>query len=264
MNSPKAYKNFLLEINDGIAIFSINRPNVRNALNDECWRELDDFMTYAEQNEDIRVIIITGAGEKAFVSGADINSFSFVRTAADAIKPRVADIACEKIENGSKPVIAAVNGYAFGGGCELALTCDLRIVSENAQFGLPETNLGIVPGWGGTQRLSRLVGIGRAKEMILGGRVVKGQEAVAWGMAMKCVPLSDLMDETKKLAEALKQKGPLAIALAKRLIRHSASTDLSAGLMMEAMGVSILLESEDRKEGADAFFNKRKPEFKGR
>jgi enoyl-CoA hydratase len=163
-----------------------------------------------------------------------------------------------------KPVIAAVNGYAFGGGWELAITCDLRIVSENAQFGLPEANLGIIPGWGGTQRLSRIVGIGRAKEMILGGRTIKGQEAVDIGMAIKCVPLEKLMEEAIALANVVKNKGPLSIAMAKKLIKHSATIDLEAGILMETLGLSILMESEDKKEGSSAFLNKRKPEFKGR
>lgn len=264
MSEKREYKNFLLEVKDGIAIFSVNRPEVRNAINEDCWKEIDDFISYADTCDDIKVIIITGTGEKAFVAGADISKFAGERTAADSIKPRYATIACNRIENSMKPVIAAVNGYAFGGGCELAITCDLRIVSENAQFGLPEANLGIIPGWGGTQRLSRIVGIGRAKEMILGGRTIKGQEAVDIGMAIKCVPLEKLMEEAIALANVVKNKGPLSIAMAKKLIKHSATIDLEAGILMETLGLSILMESEDKKEGSSAFLNKRKPEFKGR
>ena len=262
MQMEKSYENFLLEVNDGIATFTVNRENIMNAVSEDCFRELYEFLCDAEKDPDIKAIILTGAGRKAFVAGADIKGFSGNR-AATALQPRWSDLACDKLENGPKPVIAAVNGYAFGGGCEIALACDIRIASENARFALPETKLGIIPGWGGTQRLSRIIGVGRAKEMILAGREYTGQEAVTAGMAMKCVALDDLMGEAMKVAEQFKLRAPLATAVAKRLIRHSVSTDIAAGTFMEAMGVSLLLETEDRKEGSDAFFNKRKPEFKG-
>lgn len=260
----KHYENFLLDVENGIAVFTVNKPHVHNAFSDDCWRELREFMEWAEDSDEIKAIIITGAGKKAFVSGADVNKFAKPRTAEYGIKQRDLDYALRAIETGSKPVIAAVNGYAFGGGCELALACDIRICSENAQFGLPETKLGIIPGAGGTQRLSRIVGIGRAKEMILGGRILKGQEAVDAGLAMKCVLLDDLLNEAKSLAEVMIQRAPLAMAVVKRLILSSATTDIETGLRSEALALMVLMGTEDRSEGVTAFKEKRKPVFKGK
>ena len=262
--SEKVFENFLLEIEDGIAVFTVNKPQVHNAFSDDCWRELREFMEWVEENDEIKAVIITGAGQKAFVSGADVNKFAKPRTAEYGIKQRDLDYALRMIETGSKPVIAAVNGYAFGGGCEIALACDIRLCSENAQFGLPETKLGIIPGAGGTQRLSRIVGLGRAKEIILGGRILKGQEAVDAGLAMKCVPQEQLLDEAKALANVMIQRAPLAMAVVKRLILSSATTDIETGLRAEALALMVLMGTEDRQEGVTAFKEKRKPDFKGR
>ncbi len=262
--AEKTFQNFLLEIENGIAVFTVNKPHVHNAFSDDCWEELREFMEWAEDNEDIKAIIITGAGQKSFVSGADVNKFAKPRTAEYGIKMRDLDYALRLIELGPKPVIAAVNGYAFGGGCEIALACDIRICSENAQFGLPETRLGIIPGAGGTQRASRIVGIGRAKEMILGGRIFKGQEAVDVGLAMKCVPLDQLLDEAKAVAAVMAERAPLSTAVAKRLIHSSATTDLDTGLRAEALALMVLMGTEDRQEGVTAFKEKRKANFKGR
>lgn len=262
MGNYKTYENFLLEIKDGVAVFTINREKVLNAVSEACFRELYEFLCEAESDEDVKVIIFTGAGKKAFISGADISGFSGARS-TNGLLPRWADRASCKLETCAKPVIAAVNGYAFGGGFELALACDIRIVSENARFGLPEPKLGLTPGLGGTQRLSRVLGVGRAKEVILAGREYTGKEAVEVGLAMKCVPLDDLMDEAMKVARQLMNRAPLALAVSKRLILHSTSTDIDAGIYMEAMGFSILMGTEDRKEGTAAFKEKRTPEFKG-
>ena len=152
----------------------------------------------------------------------------------------------------------------MGGGCEIALACDIRMAADNAAFGLPEAGLGILPGCGGTQRLSKLVGLGRAKEVVLAGRIISGQEAAQFGLAYKCVPQAELMQETLKVADSMLQKGPLALRLCKRLISASMSTDQETGLLLEAFGLSILLDSADKAEGIDAFFAKRKPEYKGR
>ena len=262
MSTNKTYENYLLEVKDGIAVFTINREKVLNAVNDACFRELYEFLCEAETDEEIKVIIFTGAGKKSFISGADISGFGKSKTTAGVL-PRWGDLAAQKLETCAKPVIAAINGYAFGGGFELALACDIRIVSENARFGLPEPKLGLVPGLGGTQRLARVVGIGRAKEVVLAGREYKGAEAVDVGLAIKCVPQEELMDEAFKIARQMMSRAPLALAIAKKLILHSTNANIDAGIYMEAMGFSVLMGTEDRKEGTTAFKEKRTPEFKG-
>jgi enoyl-CoA hydratase len=170
----------------------------------------------------------------------------------------------KKIEDSSKVVIAAVNGYAFGGGCEIALACDIRIISNNAIFGLPEVGLGILPGAGGTQRLSKLIGLGRAKEVILASKTINSTEALEYGLAAKSVKVEDLMSETHALAGRVMKNAPLALRLCKRLINASVSTDQETGMLLELFGLSILMNSEDKMEGIDSFLNKRKPEFKGK
>lgn len=256
------YNNFKLEIENGIAVFMVNRPEVRNAMNDECWKELGQFMDSVEYNDGVKVVIITGAGEKAFVAGADISVLRD-RTGVDALNMS-ANNSLKKIENSSKPIIAAINGYAFGGGCELSLACDIRIVSDNARMGLPEANLGILPGLGGTQRLTRIVGVGIAKEMIMAGRVIRGPEAVDIGLAYKCVELQDLRKEAFKVAEAMMTKAPLSMGIAKKLIQSALSVDLDSGILMERYASGILMSSEDKLEGTSAFLEKRTAEFKGK
>ncbi len=262
MTNQNEYKNYLLSVEDGIATLTINRPEKRNAMNNECYSELNDFMSYAETSDDIKVIIITGAGDKAFVAGADITA---IATATGPTNMKGSSKgALLKMENSMKVIIAAVNGFAFGGGFELALACDIRIASENALFGLPETGLGLLPGAGGTQRLSRLAGIGVAKDVILGGRIITAAEAPSLGIAMKSVPAANLMAECKKIASDIAKKGPLAIALAKKAINVSLDTDRSTGLLLEQLAFGILLDSEDKKEGTTAFMEKRTPVFIGR
>ncbi|MBQ1434456.1 MAG: enoyl-CoA hydratase/isomerase family protein [Clostridia bacterium] len=262
MNTEKKYENFLLEVKDNVAIFTINREKVLNAVSQACFRELYEFLCEAEEDPDIKVIILTGAGRKAFISGADISEFSSSGTTS-ALKTRWADLAANKLETGAKPVIAAVNGYAFGGGFEITLACDIRIASENARFGLPEPKLGLIPGLGGTQRLAKIIGVGRTKEVVIAGREITGPEAAEMGLVMKCVPLDDLMDEAMALAKKIATRAPLAISVAKKLILHSMSANLDAGLYLEALGFSLLMVTEDTKEGTAAFREKRKPQFKG-
>jgi len=256
------FKNFLVNIENKVAVLTINRPEVRNAMNSEYWEELGRFFDAINQDDNVQVVVITGAGDKAFIAGADLNSLK-TRRAVDALYG-TGQIVVKKIEECSKPVIAAVNGLAFGGGCEITLACDIRMVAENAAFGLPEAGLGILPGLGGTQRLSKIVGMGRAKEVILAGRTISAQEAVQFGLAYKCVPQADLLKETMAVAKAMQQKGPLALRLCKRLITASMSTDQETGMLLELLSFGITLESEDKAEGMEAFFAKRKPEFKGR
>lgn len=256
------YKNFILTTENKIAILKINRPELRNALNSECWLELGHFLDDANTNDDIAVVILTGAGDKAFIAGADLKSLQ-TKTAVDVLYGTGQNVV-KKIEECSKPVIAAINGLAFGGGCEITLACDIRIVADNAMFGLPEAALGILPGTGGTQRLSKLIGLGRAKEVIMAGRVLTAQEAVQFGLAYKCVAQADLMKEALAVAETMMQKGPMALRLCKKLVNASLSTDQEAGMLLELYGLSLLMNSEDKAEGINAFFEKRKPAYKGR
>lgn len=256
------YKYFLLEVQDGIAVFTVNRPEALNAMNNACWQELYDFMAWAQTEPSIRVIVFTGAGEKAFVAGADIKEINGM-TPLEAFDT-VGLKASRLIENGSKPTIAAVNGFAFGGGCELAVSCDIRLASENAVFGLPETSLGIIPGLGGTQRITKLVGMGLAKEMVLAGRNLKGPEAAAAGLVMKCVPAAQLMDEAKAVAKKIMERGPLATTFAKKILNLSAHTDVDTGLLVENLGFTALMSTADMKEGTAAFMEKRSAEYKGK
>ena len=255
-------KNFKLEIDEGIAILTLNREESRNSISNECWFEIARFFDYADTNDEIKVIILTGAGSKTFASGQDIKTLP-PKKGIEGIRSLSREPLL-KIENNFKPVIAAINGYAFGGGCEVALACDIRIVADHAKIGFPEPNLGIMPAAGGTQRLSRLVGIGRAKEVILAGRILNAEEAVNMGFAMKSVPIENLIDEAKKVAEVMLSKGPVALALAKRAINASMYTDLNTGLLLENLAFDVLLETEDKIEGATAFIEKRKADFKGK
>jgi enoyl-CoA hydratase len=258
------FKNFLLSVEDGIAIFTINRPEVRNAMNPECHTDIINFMRYADSCDDIRAIIITGAGDKAFIAGADISELEKA-TGVGHFKTHASEVNCyELIEKSIKPVIAAINGFCFGGGFELALVCDIRIASEKAMFGLPEAKLGILPGAGGTQRLSRMAGIGVAKDVILAGRMLSAADAYNYGIAMKTVPAENLIAESKKIASDILERGPLSIALCKRLINASLDTNKETGLLLETLGLCLTMETEDKKEGTSAFLNKRPAVFKGR
>ena len=255
------FKNFILLEEGAVAIFASNRPEVLNALNPDSLNDLFKFADYLEQAEHIRAGILTGVGEKAFIAGADIGNVQH-QTGTQTFGAKLSRI-CMLLENCSKPVIAAVNGYAFGGGFELALACDVRIASENAVFGLPETNLGLIPGGGGTQRLARMTTPGIAKDMILAGRTLSPQEAVQFGLVMKTYPAEGFMDAAKKLANKIAMRGPLALQLGKRVINASVYTDLSTGCMMENLAFAFLVDSKDKKEGTAAFLEKRKPQFTG-
>jgi enoyl-CoA hydratase len=256
------FKNFTFELADGIAVFTLNRAEFRNSISNECWDEISRFFEYADTCDDIRVVILTGAGTNSFASGQDIKSFTKKR-GIDGIRSLSREPLL-KIENNYKPVIAAVNGYAFGGGCELALACDIRILASHAKVGFPEPNLGIIPAAGGTQRLSRLIGVGRSKEVILAGRILDADEAVNMGFAMKSVPIENLLDEAKEVAKVMLSKGPVALALAKKAINASMYTDINTGLILENFAFDVLLETEDKAEGAKAFLEKRKANFAGK
>lgn len=258
----KEYQYFLLDVDEtGIATLTVNRPEKMNALNNECWADFLSFFTAVDDDPDIHVIIVTGAGDKAFIAGADINAL-VEKKPVDCIRNN-GQKALTAIENCSKPVIAAVNGYAFGGGCELSIACDFRLVSENAIFALPEVGLGILPGAGGTQRLTRLIGLGRAKEIILAGKKVKADEAVQIGLASQCVPQAELMAKAKKLAAKIMANGPVGVRLAKLVVQNSLSASQDVGMLMEKLALGLLCGTSDKHEGTSAFLEKRAPQFKG-
>jgi len=258
------YKSLLYSKEEGIGIVTINRPESLNALNGEVFTELYKLFQEIEDDQDVRVVILTGSGEKAFIAGADIAEMqpqSSVEIRSFIDKGRRAS---DRIYTLSKPVIAAINGFALGGGCELAMCCDLRVASENAKFGQPEINLGAIPGGGGTQRLSRLIGMTRAKELIYTGNAIDANTAFTMGLVNKVVPPESLMAEAKELARKLLSKSSIALALAKKAITSGANMNLPSGLDLEAECFALVFATEDQKEGMSAFLQKRKPEFKGK
>ena len=249
-----------VDVTDGIALVTVNRPEVRNAINATVLRAITETLAALAENEDVQVLVFTGAGDKAFVAGADINELA-VRTPKDGLKATMQGV-YEKVEQFPKPTIAAVNGYAFGGGHELALACDIRIASTNAQFALPETGLGIMPAAGGTQRLAKLVGLGRATEIVLTGRRVKADEALDMGLVTQVVEPDELLITARETAQAIMAKGPLAIQLAKTVIRHGFDVDHQTGILLERLAQSVLYSSAEKAEGTTAFLEKRAPDFR--
>ena len=254
----------LFQQEDGIGIITINRPGALNALNPEVLKALENALEKAERDEKVKVILITGSGEKAFVAGADIAEMSKMspREARDFSK--LGQKVFRKIEQMEKPAIAVVNGYALGGGLELAISCDYILASENAQLGQPEVDLGIFPGFGGTQRLPRILGKLRAKELIFWGERIPAQKALEIGLVNEVAPQDKLMERARELAKKLMNKGLIAIGLAKRAIEQGTDLDLDSGLLIEQTLFSLCFDTQDQKEGMKAFLEKRKPEFKGK
>lgn len=253
-----------IEVEEGIGILTIDRPEALNALNLEILRGLRDLLREVERREDIRALIITGAGGRAFVAGADIGEMKPLKPLHTREFASLGHEVTRLLERMEKPVIAAINGYALGGGCELALACDLRVAVEEAKLGLPEVSLGIFPGFGGTQRLTRLVGRGRASEMILTGDPVGAATAERIGLVNRVVHRENLLSEAKRMANTMLERGPLALKLAKAAIHQSQETGLTAGLAFELEAFSLIFSTEDKEEGLKAFLEKRKPSFKGR
>lgn len=255
------FENILVYKDGVIGVIKINRPEVRNALDARTQSEIDQALDLWEKNEEIKVIVLTGEGEKSFAAGADIRQLQ-EKTAQDALVPGLSGL-CRKIENYNKVTFAVINGYALGGGCELALACDIRVAAESAKFGLPELNLSIIPGGGGTQRLARIVGKGRAMDMILTGEIISAKKAEEIGLVSTVVPVEDLWNTVLNKTSKILEKGPLAVRLAKLVINCGFDADMGTGLMLEKLAQSILFSSQDKLEGTTAFLEKRSPNYKG-
>lgn len=257
----ETFETILFEKDRSIASVTINRPEKLNALNRKAKSELRAVFSRLKDDEDVRVVVLMGAGEKSFVAGTDIQELSELDQEKGKEFSAGGQELLNLIENLGKPVIAAVNGYALGGGCELALACHLRIASENAKFGQPEVNLGVIPGYGGTQRLARLVGNGRAMELILTGNQVDSQEALRIGLVNMVVPLAELRKAAKELAHSIASKPQIAVRLAIKAVNMTEETNLTDGQELEATLFGLCCATEDFREGVTAFLEKRKPSF---
>ncbi len=250
--------NLKLEVENEIAVLTIDRPKALNALNSETLDELTEVLTEIEGRDDIKVVILTGSGEKSFVAGADIaEMINFTAPEARAFGMR-ASVPFFKLQNMRQVTIAAVNGFALGGGCEISMACDIRIASDNAVFGQPECGLGIIPGFGGTQRLARLVGMGRAKEIIFTCQNIDAEEAYRIGLVNKVVPQAELMDTAKKMASKILRNGSYAVSIAKAAINNGYDMDIKNAVEMEANLFGVVNDTHDKKEGMSAFLEKRK------
>ncbi len=258
-----SYETLLVERRGRVAVITINRPQKLNALNIQTRAEGAAALEELREDEGVRVVVITGAGEKAFVAGADIGEFEG-RTAVSQRDVMTARSLFTAVDTFPKPVIAMINGFCLGGGCELALSCDIRVASETARFGQPEINLGIIPGGGGTQRLTRLVGEGKAMELILTGDMIDAQHAYNLGLVNLVVPAADLEAKTLELANRIAEKSPVALRMAKEAVKTAARANLDEGLRREIDLFALTFSSEDKDEGVRAFLEKRKPDFKGR
>ena len=259
-----SYKNIIVEKEKGIDLITISRPKALNALNTETLFELKEAVLNAETDEMVKVVIITGTGEKAFVAGADIAQMSDLAPLEGRKMTMLGQNVFDIIENLNKPVIAAVNGYALGGGCELSMACDIRIAAENAKFGQPEVNLGIIPGFAGTQRLARLIGKGRAKYYIYTGKMITATEAFNFGLVDKVTKKEELMSTCKEVAQTVMSKAPVAIMLAKKAINNGLNMDMHSGVAYEAEAYTTCFGTKDRTEGMTAFLEKRKANFSGK
>ena len=258
------FENLLYEKKSGVAFVTVNRPGVRNALNTQTVRELKSAFEQAKADDEVRVVILTGAGDKAFVAGADINELAAQSPVAGKEYALAGQAAFNSIEELGKPVIAAVNGYALGGGCELAMACTLRIASENAVLGQPEVKLGIIPGYGGSQRLPRLVGKGRALQILLTGDMVPAVEALRIGLVNHVAPQAELLSTAESIARKIMANGPVAVKLCIEAVNRGMDMTTNEGQVLEATLFGLCCATGDMKEGARAFLEKRPPDFKGR
>lgn len=259
----KSYETILLDRRDRVAVITINRPEKRNALNIQTRAEGAAALDELRADDSVRVVIFTGAGDKAFIAGADIAEFA-ERTAISQREIMLERGLFNAVDTFPKPIIAMVNGYCLGGGCEVALACDIRVASEKASFGQPEINLGIIPGGGGTQRLTRLVGEGKAMEMILTGEIIDAHTAFSLGLVNHVVPSDQLEAKTMEIANRIADKSPIALRLAKEAIKLASRSNLDEGLRREVDLFALCFSSEDKDEGVKAFLEKRKADFKGK
>ncbi len=258
------YQTLLTDLQDGTLVVTINRPDKLNALNKDVIEELGHVIAEVYSNNDIKTAILTGAGEKAFVAGADISEFTSLDAAGgEALAKKGQENVFDKIENCPKPVIAAVNGFALGGGCELAMSCHFRVASENAKFGQPEVNLGLIPGYGGTQRLTQLIGKGKAMELMMTADMIGAEDAKALGLVNHVFPMAELMAETKKIAQKIQTKAPVAVAKVIACVNDAARGE-ARGFHNEITRFGECFATEDMKEGTSAFLEKRKASFAGK
>ena len=257
-------ETLLVERDGAVAVVTINRPKVLNALNTQTISELERVMREIQQDEAVRAVVLTGAGEKSFVAGADINELAVLTPAQGQQHGRRGQSVFDLIEHLGKPVVAAINGFALGGGCELAMACTLRVAADSARFGQPEINLGIIPGYAGSQRLPRLVGKGRALEILLTGDMVNATRAYEIGLVNRVVPAADLLSEAKKLAATLASKAPLATRYIIEAVNHGSEMPLAEAQHLEGTLFGLVASTDDMKEGTKAFLEKRQPSWHGR
>jgi enoyl-CoA hydratase len=259
-----AFENLLIERDEAVLVVTINRPAVLNALNGSTMAELSEVVDDAGADDTVRAVVLTGAGEKAFVAGADINELAVQSPVGGREHARTGQALFDRIERLGKPVIAAVNGFALGGGCELAMACTLRLAADTAKFGQPEINLGLIPGYAGTQRLPRLVGRGRALELLLTGAQIGADEAHRIGLVNRVVPAATLMDEARKLAKTLAAKAPVAARYILDAVADGLDMSFADAEVYEATLFGLVFATDDMREGTRAFLEKRKPAFHGR
>ncbi len=257
------YENITCEIKNTSAVVAINRPKALNALNLQTLVELHSCLESLGQDDDVAVVILTGSGEKSFVAGADISHMQSLGSLEAASFAKLGHKVARILEDIPQPVIAAVNGFALGGGCELAIACDIRYASDNAKFGQPEVNLGVIPGFGGTQRLTRLIGKGLANELLFSGNIIDAEEALRIGLVNKVFPQNELLDKCFELADTIASRGPLAVKLCKEAVNNGVEMDLTRACQYEADLFALCFASSEQKEGMLAFLEKRAPNFKG-
>ena len=258
------FANLLIERDGAVAIVTVNRPKVLNALNTQTLDELRRAILDLKRDDGVRVVILTGAGEKSFVAGADINELATQSPTTGREHALAGQHILDLVEHMGKPVIAAINGYALGGGCELAMACTIRIAADTAKLGQPEINLGLIPGYAGTQRLARIAGRGRALELLLTGDQISAADAHRLGLVNRVVPAADLMAEAKKLAAALAAKAPIAVRYILEAVHKGVEMPLPQAQVFEATLFGLVASTEDMREGTTAFLEKRKADFKGR
>ena len=257
-------KDVLYAVRDPIAWITLNRPEAMNAISDSVRTALPELIARAEADDSVRVMVISGAGERAFCAGADVKGFNAVESLVQFRQTRAHAHWIGAFDRARKPIIAAIHGYCLGGGLEIAMACDIRIAAEGAKFALPEVTRGTIPGAGGTQRIARLIGLGRALDMVLSAEQMSAEDALRVGLISRLVPRAELMTAAETLAKRVASHAPLAVLLAKEAVRGSLDTDLPAGLRVEADLAALITSTEDRIEAGKAFREKRKPVFKGR